>query len=371
MTVHGAKGLEAPLVILPDTTALPPDERGLCWAHDEGTGADLPLWQPHKELRCRAVETIREAGAAARAREYNRLLYVALTRARDRLLICGWEPHTPQPSSWYEQVSAAMLALRAEPQPFNPWPGQGLRIDAPQTARFTPGAPAIPSVAPEIPAWAGQAPAWHPRAVPSEPPLPSPLAPSRPEGVELGPVPPARSPLATAGQRGRFNRGLAMHALLQHLPDLPERARAAAAESFATRLAHQLADPAGFAAEALRVLQTPGMAMLFGPDSRAEQPISGLADGRIVSGQVDRLVVTPTNIIVADYKTGRATPATPAEAPVLYLRQMAAYRSVLSRLYPGRPVTCLLIWTDGPTIMELPSDLLAAHTAPALVSMDA
>ncbi len=114
MTVHGAKGLEAPLVILPDTTALPPDERGLCWATDPGTGAELPLWQPHKDLRCHAVEAIRASGAAARAREYNRLLYVALTRARDRLLVCGWEPHHPQPGTWYEQVAAAMQTLHAD-----------------------------------------------------------------------------------------------------------------------------------------------------------------------------------------------------------------------------------------------------------------
>ena len=371
MTVHGAKGLEAPLVILPDTTALPPDERGLCWAQDDGTGAELPLWQPHKDLRCRAVETIRQAGAAARAREYNRLLYVALTRARDRLLVCGWEPHTPQPASWYEQVSAALQATGAESVPFDAWPGAALRSDAPQIAGPPKAATQAAPPAAAVPPWAGAAPSWRPHPVATEPALPSPLAPSRPEGVDLGTVPPARSPLASVQQRGRFNRGLAMHALLQHLPDLPDDARPAAARAFAARAAHQLDDPEAFAAEALHLLRMPGLAPLFGSGSRAEQPISGVVDGRIVSGQVDRLVVTPTGVIAADYKTSRTPPATAAEVPLLYLRQMAAYRSVLALLYPGRKITCLLIWTDGPAVMDLPPDLLAAHAAPALAASDA
>ncbi len=371
MTVHGAKGLEAPLVILPDTTALPPDERGLCWAHDGGTGADLPLWQPHKDLRCRAVEVIRQAGAAARAREYNRLLYVALTRARDRLLVCGWEPHTAQPGSWYEQVSAAMQGLGAAAAPFDPWAGQALRLDAPQTTKPARAEAAVAAAPASTPDWAGAAPGWRPRRVAPEPALPSPLAPSRPEGADFGPVPPARSPLASTKQRGRFNRGLAMHALLQHLPDLPEDDRPAAALAYAERAAHQLDDPAAFAAEALRVLQTPGLAALFGPGSRAEQPLSGVVAGRIVSGQVDRLVVTPSRVIAADYKTGREPPSSPADAPILYLRQMAAYHAVLRLLYPGRIVTCLLIWTDGPAVMELPPDLLAVHAAAAPAMADA
>ncbi len=371
MTVHGAKGLESRLVILPDTTALPPDERGLCWANDPGTGADLPLWQPHKELRCQAGETIRQAGAAARAREYNRLLYVALTRARDRLLVCGWEPHTAQAGSWYEQVSAAMQAMGAGTAPFAAWAGQALRLESPQSAAPL-ASMTKPATAPlSTPAWAGAAPDWRPRPVAPEPALPTPLAPSRPEGADLGPVPPARSPLASMKQRGRFNRGLAMHALLQHLPDLPEADRAAAALSYAARLGHQLDDPPAFASEALRVLQTPGLAALFGPGSRAEQPISGVVGGRIVSGQVDRLLVTPSRVIAADYKSGREPPASPAEVPVLYLRQMAAYAAVLRLLYPGRTVTCLLIWTDGPAVMDLPPDLLAAHATPAPVMADA
>ncbi len=371
MTVHGAKGLESPLVILPDTTATPPDERGLCWANDPGTGADLPLWQAHRELRCRAVDAIRDAGAAARTREYNRLLYVALTRARDRLLVCGWEPHQPQAGNWYEVVGTALQSLGATPVAFSAWPGSALVFGAATAASDAAPVSVAPALPVAVPAWAGCAPYWQPLALPAEPALPSPLAPSRPEGADLGPVPPARSPLASAAQRGRFGRGLVMHALLQHLPELPAHARAQAALAYAARPAHGLEDPAGLAEEALGVLVAPGLAELFGPGSRAEQPISGVAQGRVVSGQVDRLVVTPDRVVVADYKTSRAVPTTPAEVPVLYLRQMAAYSAVLGLLYPEHAVTCLLVWTDGPVVMELPASLLASHMAAPLAGAGA
>ena len=389
MTVHGAKGLEAPLVILPDTTGLPPDDSGLDWALDDGTGAHLPLWRPHKELRCQAVQQHRADNAASRLREYHRLLYVALTRARDRLLVCGWELRHTQDGNWHQLVTRGMGALGAEPRPFDAWPGTALVFETPQEA---PAAKVRVRAAPQdeaMPAWAGQAPEWRPAPLPQEPALPRPLAPSRPEGVELGPVPPARSPLAQVkpgvpAKAGGLARGLIVHALLQHLPALPHGQRDAAASEFARR-AMRASEPAGggaawaaeadeLAAQAMAVLRAPGLAALFGAGSRAEQPITGLVADRIVSGQVDRLVVTPGRVLVADYKTSRAPPPAPEAAPVLYLRQMAAYRAVLARLYPGHEIACLLIWTEGPVVMELPGGLLDMHApgaAPSSVGAEA
>ncbi len=436
MTVHGAKGLEAGLVILPDTTGLPPDERGLCWAADPGTGAELPLWQPHRDLRCAAVDRLREAGELDRLREYNRLLYVALTRARDRLLVCGWQPHHPKPGTWYEQVSLAMRSLDAAPSDFGTWPGETLVLqagDAESEAQAARAQGKRASVAPAdtaaadravtspaepglrnafqadigragigqaemgrlemgvgeaggararraqqlpdanaqgrtgqappatLPSWAGAAPDWRPTPLPPEPPMPRPLAPSRPDGVEFGPVPPARSPLASAGKRGRFGRGLAMHALLQHLPNLPQAAWADAALQYTSQPAHGLDDPQACAREALAILANPELAPLFAPGSRAEQPVCGVAGGRVISGQVDRLAVTAERVLIADYKTNRAPPETADAVPVMYLRQMAAYRGVLAQLYPGREVACWLVWTDGPLVMPLPPALLDAH----------
>ncbi len=381
MTVHGAKGLEAGLVILPDTTGLPPDERGLCWATDPGTGAELPLWQPHRDLRCAAIDRLREAGELARLREYNRLLYVALTRARDRLLVCGWEPHHPKPGTWYEQVAQAMRSLEAAPSAFDAWPGDKLILQAGAAASGAQVADAGPAQAVRVqqlseadpqgrtrqappapvPGWAGAAPDWRPTPLPPEPQMPRPLAPSRPEGVEFGPVPPARSPLASAALTGRFGRGLAMHALLQHLPNLPQSDWANAALHYAGQPAHRLDDPQACAREALAILAHPELAPLFAPGSRAEQPVCGVVGGRVVSGQVDRLAVTGDRVLIADYKTNRAPPETADAVPVMYLRQMAAYRGVLAQLYPGRDVACWLVWTDGPLVMPLPPALLDAH----------
>jgi ATP-dependent helicase/nuclease subunit A len=361
MTVHGSKGLEAPLVILPDTTSLPPPESGLVWTTDEQTGADLPLWQPNAQFRCAAVAQLREAKAAKALEEYHRLLYVALTRARDRLLICGWEMAKPADGSWYKLIESGMQALSAEETGFTAWPGTALAI---RTSQISPAAQTAPSAKHPtpvaLPAWAGQAPLWQQTPLPPEPPLPRPLVPSRPDGIAFGPVPAARSPLAQAGQPDRFARGLAMHALLQHLPNLPPDARKDAAMAYAARPALALADPAKLAAEALAVLDDPSLAPLFGPGSRAEQPITGLVGQSVVSGQVDRLAILPDRVLIADYKTGRV-PQTPGDVPVMYLRQMAAYRAVLRLIAPGKPAHCVLIWTDAPRIMPLPDDLLDSH----------
>ena len=364
MTVHGSKGLEAPLVILPDTTGLPPPERGLAWARDAQTGADLPLWQPNSDFRCAAIESLRAAQAQKAAEEYHRLLYVALTRARERLVICGWEMAKQAEGCWYQLADTAMQALGAEPAAFRAWPGDTLVYETANFAAAKAAEPVEQTRPPELPAWAGDAPDWRPVPLPAEPPLPRPLAPSRPDGITLGPVPAARSPLSHTSQPDRFARGLAIHALLQHLPNLPPLARKAAAETYAGRPALGLVNPTALAAEALAVLETPELAPLFGTGSRAEQPISGLVGSYVVSGQVDRLTILPDRVLIADYKTG-PVPDDPARIPVMYLRQMAAYRAVMSLIMPDRPVRCVLIWTDGPHVMTIADDVLDRHAPSA------
>ena len=201
--------------------------------------------------------------------------------------------------------------------------------------------------------------------------MPRPLAPSRPDGVEFGPVPPARSPLTSAGKHGRFGRGLATHALLQHLPNLPQAAWADAALHYASQPAHGLDNPEACVSQALAILSAPELAALFAPGSRAEQPVCGVIGKRVVSGQVDRLAVTADRVLIADYKTNRAPPESADAVPVTYLRQMAAYRDVLAQLYPGREIACWLVWTDGPLVMPLPPALLDSHGARPLTPADA
>jgi ATP-dependent helicase/nuclease subunit A len=365
MTVHGAKGLQAPLVILPDTTALPPAETGVLWA--EG----LPVWVPHREISCAAADRLRAAAQAKQAEEHNRLLYVALTRAEDRLVICGWQgAKAPPDTCWYRMVEGGFRRLGgAAAAPFaaipEPWPGEALSLSAAQTlapesrGERIEAAPSAP-----LPGWAGEAAAWEPRPPPPEPAPSLPLAPSRPQDAELGPVPAAASPLTDRAAEGaRRRRGRLIHALLQYLPALPDVERAAAARRYlagrglglSTEEAHAIA------ADVLGVLAHPALAPLFGSAGRAEVPLTGVIAGRVVGGLVDRLAVLPGEVLIADYKTGRAPPATAAGVPVLYLRQMAAYRAVLAAIHPDRPARCLLVWTAGPAVMELPPAALERH----------
>jgi len=357
MTVHGAKGLEAPLVILPDTVALPPDDDRLQWTRDPQTGVELFLWAPRAELQGEATQALKSQAADRRAAEYNRLLYVALTRARDHLLICGWQPRGDlPPASWYAMAEAGLRAAGAT-QAMHEW-GSQFALEAPQIA--PPDAPTTThaiSVA-KLPAWAGAAPLWRPIPPPLEPAVPQPLAPSRPEGISLGRVPAARSPLLRAPGT-RADRGTLIHALLQHLPDLPAAARRAAATNFAARALP--AEAAAIADAVIAILDHPDLAPLFAPGSRAEQALTGLVDGQIVTGRIDRLAIRPDAVLIADYKTSRAPPDSPAQAPVLYLRQLAAYRAVLRSLYPDRAISCALVWTEGPKAMIIPDALLDRH----------
>jgi len=199
--------------------------------------------------------------------------------------------------------------------------------------------------------------------------LPAPLAawlPVRPPRV--GDVVWLRSPLGADGQ-ARFRRGRLIHRLLQTLPDLPPAERRAAARRYLSQPAFGL-DPAlvtEIEAETLRVIEDAAFAPLFGPGSQAEVPIAGhvpaLGMDAVIAGQVDRLCVTQTNVLVIDYKTNRPPPRRPEEVPALYLRQMAAYRAALEALYPDRPVRCALLWTDGPSLMPLPEAMLDAVLA--------
>jgi ATP-dependent helicase/nuclease subunit A len=363
MTVHGAKGLQAPLVILPDTTALPPDDGPLLWETDPATGVDVPLWAPRKEVACAATHRVREHVRARRMEEHNRLLYVALTRAEDRLVVCGWEPSkAARDECWYNLVRAGFDGLGAEEVPFGEW-GTALRLASPQRDAPERGAAVETGPAAPMPPWAGASPDWRAAPPPPEPARPEPLAPSRPEGAGLGPVPHAVSPLAGMAGEKRFQRGKLIHALLQHLPVLSPADRPAAARAWLDRPGQGLAGEAvdAIADETLAILAHPELAPLFGPGSRAEVPLTGLVAGAVVGGLVDRLAVLPDHVLVADFKTNRDPPRTAEATPVLYLRQMAAYRAVRRAVFPERPVRCALIWTRAARVAMLPDALLDPH----------
>jgi ATP-dependent helicase/nuclease subunit A len=380
MTVHGAKGLQAPLVILPDTTALPPDEGILLWAADPATRHAVPIFSPRRELRCAAVQDLRAAASRRRIAEHNRLLYVALTRAEDRLVVCGWQTAREMADNcWYRLVERGFEHLAAQcpgrdverytfaGQAGEGW-GDARRHQSPQRIPSDTKDTVVSAGADvPLPSWAGSAPDWHRLPPPEEPVRPEPLAPSRPEGVELGAVPATASPLARrTGGVDRFHRGQILHALMQHLPSLPPASRPAAARKWLDRPGHGLSpgEAATLADETLAILAHPELAPLFGPASRAEVPLTGLVGNAIIGGLVDRLVVLDDRVLLADYKTNRQPPRTDADTPVLYLRQFAAYRAVLHQIFPDRPVQCALVWTQAARVSILPDALLDAH-APA------
>jgi ATP-dependent helicase/nuclease subunit A len=229
---------------------------------------------------------------------------------------------------------------------------------------------AVTAPPPALPCWAGRAPDWTAAPPPAEPDLPSPLAPSRPENAALGLVPQAESPLAERDATGtRFLRGQLVHALLQHLPAVQEQDREGAARRYLSA-GHGLTDAAvsDVVADVFAVLGDAELAPLFGPDGRAEVPLTGVIGGAVIGGLVDRLAVFPDRVMVADYKTNRAPPTSATAAPLLYLRQMAAYRAVLAEIFPGRTIDCALVWTTGGKIMWLPQALLDRHAPGAMVA---
>ncbi|MBY0509413.1 MAG: PD-(D/E)XK nuclease family protein, partial [Rhodospirillaceae bacterium] len=193
-------------------------------------------------------------------------------------------------------------------------------------------------------------PAWATAPAPAEETPSKPLAPSRAALIE----PAALSPLKDNGKQ-RYQRGIIIHRLLQSLPDMPPPRRHAAATAFVQRAAWGLTPEEGEAivAETLAVLNTPAFAALFAPGSKAEVPLTGLVGKHAVSGQVDRLAVTETDVWIIDYKTNRPPPREAAKVDPAYIFQMATYRAALRTIYPRHIVRCVLLWTDGPFTMEL------------------
>lgn len=356
LTVHGAKGLQAPVVFLPQTAPAIAAARSteLEWARGE-TGA-LPLWKPSGFAPCDGFARAQDARKAEDARESRRLLYVAMTRAEDRLYVCGWSGRRAPPAGcWHELVSRAMARIAPE------LPDEALSaaFGAPVALRRFSGTEAARPHAPDAvppPSAPARLPDWISRPAPPEPEPTRPLTPSRPDDE-----PPLPSPLAVAAA-DRFRRGNLVHRLLESLPDLDPAARPAAARRYLDAAAADWPEAAraALAAEALAVLAHPDAAPLFAPDSRAEVAIAGMVDGpdapRLLAGRIDRLALADGTVLIADYKTNRPPPASAAEVPEVYRRQLGHYRAALGAMFPGRRVRTFLVWTDGPSVMELTED---------------
>ena len=347
MTVHGSKGLQAPIVFLPDTVQAPVQMPPLLWPER----SDLMLWRPAKGAGEPLCEAARVLAKAKRDEEYRRLLYVALTRAEDRLYVAGWRGKRDQAGSWYDLIEAGLRTIGrqemlAAPPNHEPFPIPSLVHDTAQSV------PPKLDTKPIAEGMSDEAlPDFARRPRPDEPSPPRPLVASRPSQPE----PAATSPLGIDSDTTRFQRGLLIHRLMQSLPDLQPAAREPAARRFLAQKLHKLEpeERNAIARETMAVLEHVEFAPLFAPGSRAEVPVVGLIDGRALNGRIDRLVVTDEAVLIVDYKTNRPPPTDAAAVSPAYVEQLAAYRAALERIYPGRRVRTLLLWTDGPRLMEL------------------
>ncbi len=364
MTVHGAKGLQAPIVILPDTTSLPNAKENLFWLNPpQQPDIAVPVFCPRTELRSAAIIAANQAARDAQQAELNRLLYVALTRAEDELIVCGANPKRKLPDEcWYNAVAAGFARL-----PGAVTENGVIHYAVPQSAPPDRAAAGVSAVIAALPAWAGAAPAWTATPLPAETTRPEPMAPSRnteDEAKRAIAASPLGSGLALsrAARQAALAKGRIVHALLQHLPDLPAAARAPAAQKYLARSA-ELDEPTRISVldSVLAILNNTALAPLFGPESRAEIPLAGVVGDAEIGGLVDRLAILPDEILLADYKTDRVPPAGPAQIPTQYLRQLAAYQAILQQIYPTRRISCRLIFTANAAIMDLPAELLATH----------
>ena len=356
MTIHGAKGLQAPVVILPDTCQIPKKSSRLLWAKPPGTEDQLLFWPGDKSFELGPLAPARDALNLTRDQEYLRLLYVAMTRAEDRLYITGWEGKDKRPETcWYDMIQKAMTGISDVTEAPPDRADYLLRLTCPQDKKIEPAEPRDVAMAKNasLPLWAEALP-------PTEAAPIRPLRPSRPAEEDPAVSSPLRAGQRKRQDKRRYNRGRLIHRLLEILPDMPVHKRRAAAEEFLSQPAYGLEadDIDQITHQIIGLLTDEVFSEVFGPNSRAEVSIVGVVGETPISGQVDRLVISDHEILIIDYKTNRPPPKRPQDVPPLYLRQMAAYRAVLSDIYPDKPIRCLLLWTDISLLMALPGESL-------------
>ena len=370
MTVHGAKGLEASVVFMVDTTSSPTDTQRLRLINvPRGNGGDVVVWAGRKADDPKVVSTARDAMLGETEDEYRRLLYVAMTRAADRLIVAGIMPgnrNSVRDLCWYDLIGKGLQGSPLKEETIETDEGKIRRFTRPEEAAATTSAALATSISEPraLPGWlhlsvSAQAPGDHVL---------------RPSDASDAPATKKRASESIEQRTRALQRGTLVHRLLQSLPELPADRRSDAARKFLARNAtawseaerHELAE------KVLALIAEPRFAPVFAEGSRAEVAIVGRLDlagerqsrrQALVSGQIDRLVITPGEVLIVDFKTNHAPPLTAAEAPPAYVRQLALYRAVLRKLYPQRTVRAALLWTETADLMEISAPALDAALA--------
>ena len=347
MTIHGAKGLEAPVVVLPDMLA-PVSRMPEQLVRDPQSG--FVYWAP-AGTRPEFVSDARDHARERDNEEENRLLYVALTRARDGIVIGGWQAQHRRrlEASHYERLHAAVSGMAGVEEAAD----GTLRLETegvmPTVEQRLPMPPPVEESRP--------VPDWLFRDAPEEPRPPRPLRPSQPDGTAQT----VRAPGSRLVASRALARGRLAHRLFEVLPMVePDRRDAVRDALVAAQMDVPTDEAVRLVAEVEAVMGMAELAPVFRPDALAEISVSGVVNGVGVAGQIDRLHVDETHILLADFKTGPR----PSQTPDTYVRQMAMYAALLEQIYPGRTVTSWLVWTEACAIEELDEAARAAALAP-------
>jgi len=342
MTVHGAKGLEAPIVILPDTVNTASRDRNEVVPLQQGVVA----WKATEKERNKAEQLAVEAKRELALQEKLRLLYVALTRAESWLIVCGAGKTGSEPAlNWYNLVAKGMENAGAEKTDI------GLVLQN----EFWSDNYAIAEIA--APAETTTLPDWLTHAAPTAKARKKTLSPS-----DLGGAKALPSESDVMDEAAAMRRGSLIHLLLEHLPNKPQ----AEWDRFAQSIIGQYDNKTGIdeAKELLdivtRVLRADALKSIFSPNTLAEVNITAQIselDGQQIYGAIDRLVISEKKIVAVDFKSNRVVPNMPSEVPVGLLRQMGAYLSALRLVYPNHEVDVAILWTQNQQLMFLPHDI--------------
>ena len=347
MTVHGAKGLQAPIVFMPDTISKPNQSPKIVWSESD-SNQQFPLWSPNRQDNPQMIERLREVELEIREKEYLRLLYVAMTRAEDRLYIGGWGTlPKDEDSTWYGKLKNRLKPIAREANGVLQISSDQVSVPDKKDIR-----PKIKKDALQLPEWVWQA----PKELTFETDR---LIPSAPNQISNN------LSLFAPEKTDKFLRGRIIHSLLHILPNIPAEKRWNLAKKYLLdeypKLDKEQKDEC--ITTALKVINSPCLREIFSENAFVEAPLNGTVKengiDREVMARVDRLVVLDKEVIIADFKTDKRPPKKFDDIEETYKNQMNIYYKLIKKIYPKHVIRPMLIWTEGPIRIDFPEKYLS------------
>ena len=332
MTVHGSKGLQAPIVILPDTTKVPTcsEGSGFIWSNN------IFVYPSSKDDYDSFCKKLKEKQKQKMMEEYRRLMYVAVTRAEDRMIFCGFRKQQEiSEDSWYSLFKETFSQIAT------PDDNKILSVTSEQYfEKENKNKNKREELQTDIPDFMYE-------QAQKESPLSKPLRPSKPDSE-----PASISPLAINSDRILYKRGEIIHKLLQFLPNINKDRQLQTIKDFLAQKATEFneIEVEKICCEIAFLLNNKEFGKVFGANSKAEVPIMGEIDGKIISGQIDRLIIDDNQVIIVDYKTNKNVPD---KVPSVYVSQLRAYKKLIQKIYPQKEIKTYILWTNTANMMEI------------------